>query len=314
MGCLHWKNSHYPVTVLTPFPTRRPVLRPLSPSGWVLPEVYPVWSPAKFFCSGSLWLIRQGIQVTHICKSHPCFPWESTAYKYLVFVHIFHLLALTGNSRAKQCVSLQVVLQLLQVFLIYWKLWTPFSVEKKIQERLILRMEKLYLDLSNCMQKSLVPACWWSRMLHSPRSLDNPKHKWSLVGKRGGTNPCLFHLRGVHSLLFMDRRVDRMLLASGVFHTVILPSAASIVYSTLEAQTTEAASAWFSDWQIRSPKSLCWAEKSVNSQASAISRWHDMSWRKLITKQMQTVYQGNDFHQLSKQQFAMRFHKLTGEK
>lgn len=39
-------------------------MRPLPPSGGFLPEVYPVWSPAKFFCSGSLWLIRQGIQVT----------------------------------------------------------------------------------------------------------------------------------------------------------------------------------------------------------------------------------------------------------
>lgn len=50
-----------------------------------------MWSPAKYFCVRSLWLIRQGIQITHIWKSHPFFPWEITAYKYLVLesLHFF---------------------------------------------------------------------------------------------------------------------------------------------------------------------------------------------------------------------------------
>lgn len=50
------------------FPTRSTVLRPPPPSEWFLPKVYAAWSPAKFFCSWSLWLLRQDIQTTHIWK------------------------------------------------------------------------------------------------------------------------------------------------------------------------------------------------------------------------------------------------------
>lgn len=112
---------------------------------------------------------------------------------------------------------------------------------KKIQKSLIFWMGKLYLNLSNCMKESLVPACCGSRVLHSASSLDNPKHKWSPAGKGWGrTKPCLFHFRCVHSLLFMDRRVIRMLLGSGAHHKVILSSAVSMWHFTLQAQTMAA--------------------------------------------------------------------------
>lgn len=160
------------VTILTLFPTRSPVLRPLPPNGWFLPEVYPVWSPAKFFYSGSLWLLRQGIQITHIWKSHPCFPREITEHKYLVLESSHFLFTCPHRELLDKVVckfASDWQQSLLQVFLNYW---TPFSAERR-KFKLILKTGKFYLDLSNCMQESLVPACCGSRLLHSPSSLTN---------------------------------------------------------------------------------------------------------------------------------------------
>lgn len=110
--------SHQRSWVLSPFPSSR----------LFLPAIYPVWSPAKFFSSGSLWPVRQGIQITHIRKSHPCFPWECIAYKYLV---------LKGSHFSFACPSTELPGKIVckfavwfcsclpQGFLSYWKLWTP---------------------------------------------------------------------------------------------------------------------------------------------------------------------------------------------
>lgn len=140
--------SHQKSWIFTSFPSSR----------WFLPEVYPVWSPAKFFSSGSLWPIRQGFQITHIWKSHPCFPWECTAYKYLVLTHIFHLLLPIQNSQEKECKFVVWLCScLLQGFLSYWKseLLSLSYRNKKIQDKLILLVGKLYLGLSKCMKWEL---------------------------------------------------------------------------------------------------------------------------------------------------------------
>lgn len=112
--------SHQKSWVLSPFPSSR----------WFLPMVYPVWSPAKFFSSGSLWPIRQAFWIVHIWESHPFFPWECTAYKYLVFKSSHFSFAcphtdLPGKVVCKFAVWLCSCL--LQGFLSYWKLWTPLS-------------------------------------------------------------------------------------------------------------------------------------------------------------------------------------------
>lgn len=112
--------SHQRSWVLSPFPSSR----------WFVPEVYPVWSPAKFFSSGSLWPIGQGFQITHIWKSHLCFPWECTAYKYLVFKSSHFSFACLHTELPRKVVCKFVVWLctcLLQGFLSYWKLWTPLS-------------------------------------------------------------------------------------------------------------------------------------------------------------------------------------------
>jgi len=75
------------------------------------------------------------------------------------------------------------------------KILNSFLSSVGTRKTVVLWAQKLFMDLSNCMQGSLVSIHHGSQLLHSPSPLDNPRPK-RLQRGNGEQLTCLFHVEG----------------------------------------------------------------------------------------------------------------------